>query len=377
MTESEETRGGMDNRFPLPSIEEQAALAQKHQVDVLLFCPDPWALRHRFINQDTGEVVRARCNSWQCLYCGPRKVDQWRQLVKAAEPTLFVTLTKVGWTIHEASRVYTTVLQYLRRGSKGFGHDHLGARLAYPLECFAVLEEHRDFEHVGFHWHLLVKGVDYLPKQTVSNALRSATNGRSYIVHVDGVKKMHAVGYVTKYLTKEVTSERRGIREELREMLVYRQDEQGKVIEECSVQTVQVMSKARRIRYTRHFFPASTAELRLRLFSQLGDVSEISIDQAASPDVQEVVSLEGDDRPGESELEVKRSTWVLYEQEPFSSEIEDYRAQRQLALMESLAAMQAGKPMYSRRVVSIWAYQRGLARSGKEYGKPLSGKGQR
>src|SRR2546430_12276739 len=282
---SEDMGREADNRFPLPSIEEQAALAQKHQVDVLLFCPDPWALRHRFVNQDTGEVVRARCNSWQCLYCGPRKVDQWRQLVKAAEPTLFVTLTKVGWTIHEASRVYTAVLQYLRRGSKGFGHDHLGARPAYPLECFAVLEEHRDFEHVGFHWHLLVKGVDYLPKSVVSEALRSATKGRSYIVHVENVKKMHAVGYVTKYLTKEVTSEKRGMREELREMVVQRLDDQGKVREECTMQTVQVMSRARRIRYTRPFFPASTAELRLRLFSQLGDVQDMAIDQAAVPEV--------------------------------------------------------------------------------------------
>src|SRR5260370_1459199 len=159
MTGSEESGRGTESRFHLPSIEEQAVLAQKHQVDALLVWPDPWALRHRFINQETGEVVRARCNSWQCLYCGPRKVDQWRQLVKAAEPTLFVTLTKVGWTIHEASRVYTTVLQCLRRGSKGFGRDHLGARPAYPLECFAVLEEHSDFEHVGFHWHLLVPRI--------------------------------------------------------------------------------------------------------------------------------------------------------------------------------------------------------------------------
>src|SRR6266516_829750 len=359
-----------EGRFPLLPIEEQMELARKHRLDTLLFCPDPWALRHRFINQDTGEVVRARCNSWHCLYCGPRKVDQWRQLVKAAEPTLFVTLTKVGWTIHEASRVYTTVLQYLRRGSKGFGPDHLGARLAYALECFAVLEEHRDFEHVGFHWHLLVKGVDYIPKQTVSNALRSATNGRSYIVHVDGVKKMHAVGYVTKYLTKEVSLERRGMREELREMLVYRQDEQGQIIEECSLQTVQVMSKARRIRYTRHFFPASTAELRLRLFSQLGDVSEIAIDQAASPDVEGVVSLERDDQSGDTDQEVKRSAWVLYEQEPFSSDIEDYRARRQAALLESLTALQAGKLMYSRRVVSIWAYQRRLGCSQRTNGRP-------
>ncbi len=373
MTGSEESGRGTESRFHLPSIEEQAVIAQQHQVDALLFCPDPWALRHRFINQETGEVVRARCNSWQCLYCGPRKVDQWRQLVKAAEPTLFVTLTKVGWTIHEASRVYTTVLQCLRRGSKGFGRDHLGARPAYPLECFAVLEEHRDFEHVGFHWHLLVKGVDYLPKQTVSDALRSATNGRSYIVHVDGVKKMHAVGYVTKYLTKDVTSDKRGMREELREMLVYRLDEQGQVVQECSLQTVQVMSKARRIRYTRHFFPASTADLRLRLFSQLGDVSEIAIDQAVSPDVQGVVSLERDDQSGESEQEVKRSAWVLYEQEPFSSDIQDYRARRQAALLESLTALQAGKSMYSGRVVSIWAYQRRLRSSQRTNGRVMRG----
>ena len=83
------------------------------------------------------------------------------------------------------------------------------------------------------------------------------------------------------------------------------------------------------------------------------------------------------DQPGETEHEVKRSAWVLYEQEPFSSDIEDYRARRQLALVESLAAMQAGKSMYSRRVVSIWAYQRGLARTGKEFGKSLQGKEQR
>src|SRR6266705_1336684 len=60
MTGSEESGRGTQSRFHLPSIEEQAVIAQKHQVDTLLFCPDPWALRHRFINQETGEVVRAR-----------------------------------------------------------------------------------------------------------------------------------------------------------------------------------------------------------------------------------------------------------------------------------------------------------------------------
>ena len=119
-----------EQSVPLLPLQEQVALAQRHRLDTLLFCPDSWALRHRYINQDTGEVVRARCDKWECLYCGPRKVDQWRQLIKQAEPTLFLTLTKVGWTIEEAARVYTTVLQYLRRGSKGLGPYHIGARPA-------------------------------------------------------------------------------------------------------------------------------------------------------------------------------------------------------------------------------------------------------
>src|ERR1700745_4224601 len=99
-------------RFQVLPIEEQADLVALHGVATLLFWPDPWALRHVVINQDTGEVVRARCNRWDCLYCGPRKVDQWRQLVKAAEPTLFLTLTKAGKTVEEAARALTTFLQY-------------------------------------------------------------------------------------------------------------------------------------------------------------------------------------------------------------------------------------------------------------------------
>lgn len=319
----EETSGD-GRQFALPSFEEQKAIVKQYHAETLLFCPNPWALRHRYINQETGEVVRARCDRRDCLYCGPRKVDQWRQLIKLAEPTHFVTLTKVGWTIEEAARVYTTVLQYLRRGSKGRGPSHDGARPAYHLESFAVLEEHRDFENVGFHWHMLCKGVEYLHKQVVSDALRSATKGRSYIVHVEAVKNMRAVGYVTKYLTKEVTRERRGMREELREMIVLRPDEQGKMIQECSLETVQIMSRARRIRYTRHFFPASTAELRLRLFDGLGDASEIAIDQAAVPNIEEEPGVEENEQQA-----VKPSSWVLYEHDPFSREIEVYRERRE------------------------------------------------
>ncbi len=345
------------SRFPLPGVEEQMALSTKYQLDTLLYCPDAWALRHRFINQDTGEVIRARCDNWKCLHCGPRKVDLWRQLVQAAEPTHFVTLTKVGWTLKEAARVLTTVLQYLRRGSKGRGPDRIGARPAYPIEFFAVLEEHRDFEHVGFHWHMLIKGVDYLPKQVVSDALRSATKGRSYIVHVQAVRKAHAVGYVTKYLTKDITSDKRGVHELQRQVVVPYVDEQGNLRQERIMQTVEVASKARRIRYSRHFFPESTADLRLRLFSHLEDSHEIEIDAAASDDVLgDAHSLGNEAQP------VKRSSWSLYEQEPFSQDIADYRERRRQALHESILDLRAGKHMYSRRVLNVWAYQRRMLR---------------
>ena len=86
-----------------------------------------------FVNQDTGEMGGAQCNRWHCLYCGPRKVDQWLQLVKAAEPTLFLTLTKAGKTVEEAARALTTFLQYLRRGSKGRGPNRVGAREEYGI----------------------------------------------------------------------------------------------------------------------------------------------------------------------------------------------------------------------------------------------------
>jgi hypothetical protein len=59
--------------FLLPSLDEQANLAEKHGLETLLFCPNPWALRHVFINQDTGEVVRARCNRGTACTVGRAK----------------------------------------------------------------------------------------------------------------------------------------------------------------------------------------------------------------------------------------------------------------------------------------------------------------
>ncbi len=179
--------------FLSPSLDEQVVFAKCFGLGTLLFCPDVWALRHRFINQETGEVMRARCNSWTCLYCGPRKVDQWRQLVKAAEPTLFLTLTKAGHTVEECARALTMFLQYLRRGSKGRGSNHVGVREAYPAEYFGVLERHRNFEEIGFHWHLLIKGVEYVPHDILKEGWRSATHSSSYIVRVEAVRRPQVI----------------------------------------------------------------------------------------------------------------------------------------------------------------------------------------
>ena len=361
--------------FPLPSLDDQANLAEKHGIDTLLYCPDPWALRHVFINQDTGEVVRARCNRWDCLYCGPRKVDQWRQLVKAAEPTLFITLTKAGKTVEEAARAMTTFLQYLRRGSKGRGPNHLGARLAYLIEYFAVLERHSDFEENGFHWHLLVKGVDFIPHEVLKEAWRSARHGEAYIVDVQAIRKPHVIGYVTKYLTKSLSRGEKGLRQEEREKSFVGVNEEGNVVEERHTYSVELTSKARRIRYSHHFFPEKVALLRARLFAEIDEQSmehteEKPSDENSTSDTEVLASdtpaseAVGDDngKPLEDEPQpVKRSSWTLVEREEFTSDLQEYRRRRRVALVEALTDLRDGRNL-SRRVINIWAYQRREAR---------------
>jgi hypothetical protein len=363
-------------RFSLPSLEEQANLAEKHGVDMLLFCPDPWALRHAFIDQETGETVRARCNRWDCLHCGPRKVDQWRQLVKAAEPTLFITLTKAGKAVEEAARALTTFLQYLRRGSKGRGPNHVGAREAYPVEYFAVLERHSNFEENGFHWHLLVKGATYIPHEILKEGWRSARHGVAYIVDVEGIRKPHVIGYVTKYLTKSLTRSEKGVGTEERERVGLTVDEEGHVVEERQTYTVELVSKARRIRYSRHFFPESVAALRARLFSELGRdsmeqaesqvvtggaqaESEVVTAASSCESEQEVASDEPEEAQGQS---VRRSSWTLVQREEFTQDIKEYRRRRRKALLEALIDLREGQRHMSGRVISIWAYQRGERR---------------
>jgi hypothetical protein len=367
----------MTAQFPPPSLEEQADVVQKHKVDTLLFCPGSWALRHVFINQDTGEVVRARCNRWDCLFCGPRKVDMWRQLVKAAEPTLFLTLTKAGKTVEEAARALTTFLQYLRRGSKGRGSNHVDAREAYPVEYFAVLERHQDFEENGFHWHLLIKGADYIPHEVLKEAWRSARHGVAYIVHIEAVRKPHVIGYITKYLMKGLSTSEKGLRQEEREAVVIGVDSEGSIVEERRTYTVELVSNARRIRYSRHFFPESVTELRARLFAEVEHESMEQSENAPADgsqtdggktldetSVEQEGPVETSEQAVMEEVSARRSSWIIVECDEFTDDIKEYRRRRRKALLEALVAIREGQQHLSRRVINIWAYQRSLRKAG-------------
>ncbi|GCE04248.1 hypothetical protein KDAU_15770 [Dictyobacter aurantiacus] len=73
-------------------------------------------------------------------------MNLWRQLVKASEPVLFLTLTEAGQTVEEATRALTTFMQALRCGSKGRFRGHVGAHLAYSVEYRAVLERHANVD---------------------------------------------------------------------------------------------------------------------------------------------------------------------------------------------------------------------------------------
>jgi hypothetical protein len=107
----------------------------------------------------------------------------------------------------------------------------------------------------------------------------------------------------------------------------------------------EVVSRARRICYTRHFFPESTAILRARLFADL-DTEELVLD-GERPD------LDDETTPPEP------SRWTLYEQAPFSHNIQDYRERRHSVLADSIHELREGKCLYFRRIVNVWAYQQG------------------
>ena len=256
----------------------------------------------------------------------------------------------------------------------------MGQREAYPVKYFCVLERHQDFEENGFHWHLLIKGADYIPHEVLKEAWRSARHGVAYIVHIEAVRKLHVIGDVTKYLTKSLSHDEKGVRQEEREGIQHALDDEGNLVEERHTYFVDPVSKARRIRYSRHFFPERVTELRARLFAEIEQESMEQTEHVPADGSQtdggktlDKSPLEGVDQaePGETservvleEVPVKRSSWMIVECDEFTDDIKEYRRRKRRALLEVLVAIREGQQHLSRRVINIWAYQRTLRKAG-------------
>jgi hypothetical protein len=339
----------------LPTVEERVRWHLEDGTETLYICPNAWAIRHGFVDASTGEVRRFRCNLWTCPHCGPRKVNEWRQLIAEAAPTLHLVLTKAGQTVDEAARALTTFMQALRRGSKGRGKNRVGMRPAYPVEYFAVLERHENFEENGFHWHVLLRGVEHIPYEEVIKPLwRSARHGKAELGWIQRIQNVRAIGYVTKYLTKDILRTEKGRKQVAwyKARLVWDAGG-GKLIEDVVSMIDEKESLARRIRYSRGFFPESVKALRHRLFSPAesseGD-DEGERDEASFPGTALGPTL------GTQEREEK-SSWVLRELVPAFASVGQYQAWEQKVLTDVLTEREVQGKRLSRRVLSAWRYQ--------------------
>jgi hypothetical protein len=208
---------------------QQGALADGARVAVSAFptledeiacCTDKWAVRHCFVNDQTGEVVPVLCHTYGCKRCGPLRVEAWRSFIELAEPERFITLSRVGLTLVEVGRVATVLARRLRR--KG-----------YTFEYCMTFERHRNGY---YHIHMLQKG-DYIPQPLLSDCLLTATHGFSYVVHIAKCTPGTA-GYVTKYCTKVLAAQE-----------VQRSD--------------GTRARVNRVRYSKGFFPAPTKVLKV------------------------------------------------------------------------------------------------------------------
>jgi hypothetical protein len=175
------------------------------------------------VHEATGLVIPMVCGKYSCKYCGPRRVEMWRSLIELAEPERFITLTRVGLKLAQVGRVATTVVQRLRRRK-------------YKFEYCMTFEQHKNGY---FHIHMLQKG-DYIPQPLLSDCLRSATHGFSYVVDIRRCKAGTA-GYVMKYCTKV-----------LAESDVGRQPDGTR-------------ARVNRVRYSKGFFPSPTRVLKEEL----------------------------------------------------------------------------------------------------------------
>jgi hypothetical protein len=156
--------------------------------------------------------------------------------------------------------------------------------------------------------------------------------------------------------------EQREVVEERPYLFISRTDDQGRPLREVVEELVEHVRKARRIRYSRHFFPMAVKDLRRMAFSgELieGDDAQVS-DELLAGSGQEDVATGVSVESGLSG--VVGSSWVLNEAEEYSPEVEVYEWRRKRALLDALDEVRSGRRL-SRRVVGIWAYQQGEQRS--------------
>jgi hypothetical protein len=198
-----------------PEFSDQIPLETQRRI-----CTDSWAIRHRFLHLETGTIVPASCGRYACLHCGPIRVEQWRSVIERAEPERFITLSRVGLDLYSVSRVATQVVRRLRRNG-------------YQFDYCLTFEKHKNGY---FHLHMLQKG-DFIPQTFLSDCLRSATHGLSWVTDIRRCKPGSA-GYVTKYCTKMLQASEQGT------------NEQG------------MRHRVNRVRYSRGFFGAPVSELR-------------------------------------------------------------------------------------------------------------------
>lgn len=173
-------------------------------LDLLERDADKWVLRRAangeghcprfpfdYLNLTTGAMWPASCKSVRCPVCGVREVRKRAWRVAQAQPTRFLTLTRLHADYQHARAQEAKLLKYLRRQ---------GLTVEWAIA-------HELTKRGDRHAHALVKG-DYLPQALVSNLAERA--GMGYIVDVRKVRgsdgaasyalkeSLRVVGYATK-----------------------------------------------------------------------------------------------------------------------------------------------------------------------------------
>jgi hypothetical protein len=218
----------------------------------------------------------------------------WRSLIEAAEPERFITLTGVGKTLAEVGRVATTMVQRLRRQG-------------YAFEYCMTFERHKNGK---FHIHMLQKG-DYIPQKFLSECLRSATHGQSYVVHIARCRPGTA-GYVTKYCTKVLASSEVGSRAD------------------------GTQARVNRVRYSKGFFPSPTKVLKDEL-------------RAAATEKKRALG---------EEVEAYEGTWKLLEVAPLPRDEQGH--------VDTEAAQEQYKRLVAERVNEVSDESLKLSKGGKQ-----------